>query len=253
MTENEYGTATIQNYLKNALKVFHDFCVENGIRYSLWDGSMIGAVRHKGFIPWDDDVDIIFDRKNYNKFLKACSQKQHEFRITKRLWIRRVEFDNNIWASMDGGVIDMLVFDNIPDSEFQYRIKVLLLKLLQGMMKDLKKIDIHRFSLFYRPLVIITALLGVPFSDAQKFRWYDRLSKWGNGRKTEYKGVFNEPFAYVGKIRYPNYNDKCLMMPFEDIQAMVYEKYDEYLTLTFGDYMTPPPQKERAAQHIVVE
>lgn len=54
----------------NLMKRIHDFCVQNDIRYFLWGGSLLGAIRHNGFIPWDDDIDIAMSRKDYEKFIK---------------------------------------------------------------------------------------------------------------------------------------------------------------------------------------
>lgn len=68
---NEYGLEEIQKELLDIMKIFHNFCEEKGIRYFLFGGSCLGAVRHKGFIPWDDDLDVCVDRRNYNK-LAAC-------------------------------------------------------------------------------------------------------------------------------------------------------------------------------------
>ena len=62
---NRYGTEEAQNELLDLMKTFHRFCEESDIRYSLYGGSCLGAVRHKGFIPWDDDLDICVDRQNY--------------------------------------------------------------------------------------------------------------------------------------------------------------------------------------------
>ena len=67
--ENKYGTLEIQKELLLLLQEVHNFCVSNDITYSIAYGSLLGAVRHKGFIPWDDDLDIMVDRENYKKIL----------------------------------------------------------------------------------------------------------------------------------------------------------------------------------------
>ena len=249
MIENEYGTMKIQEYLKGVLYTFHNFCVENDINYSVWDGTMLGAVRHKGFIPWDDDTDIILDRKNYEKLLSCYDNKTTAFNINDRLWIKRVELDDNPWSGCDGGVIDIFVFDNIPDSSIEYKNKVLLLKILQGMMKDLKQIHINNYKLLYRLPVLLTAVMGMPLKDKTKFQIYERISKWGNKKATKEKGVFNEPYEYIGRIHYRNDEDAYLIVPFEDIEVMILADYDDYLTRTYGDYMTLPPVEDRKAQH----
>lgn len=65
--ENKYGTLNAQKELLELLKEFHSFCIQNEIKYSLAYGSLLGAFRHKGFIPWDDDLDIMVDRENYER------------------------------------------------------------------------------------------------------------------------------------------------------------------------------------------
>ena len=61
----------LHNVLFEMLNVFDSFCRENNIEYSLAYGTLLGAVRHKGFIPWDDDLDVMMTRENYNKFLSS--------------------------------------------------------------------------------------------------------------------------------------------------------------------------------------
>ena len=69
--ENKYGTLAIQKELLVLLKEFHSFCKRNNIQYSLAYGSLLGAVRHKGLIPWHDDLDIMVDRDNYSVLRSA--------------------------------------------------------------------------------------------------------------------------------------------------------------------------------------
>ncbi len=67
--ENKYGTLEMQQYYIPIMEYIDGLCIKHGIKYTISDGSLIGAIRHKGFVPWDDDIDISFDRHNYNKFL----------------------------------------------------------------------------------------------------------------------------------------------------------------------------------------
>ena len=250
MDDNKYGTIEIQKYLKEVLLLFHNYCEKNGIYYSVWDGTMLGAIRHKGFIPWDDDIDVILDRYNYDKLLRCYEMDEPKFNINTKFWIRRIELPGNPWAPSDGGVIDVFVFDNIPNDPLKYKCKILLLKTLQGMMKEWKQINIKKYKRFYRPLVIITAMMGVPFSNDTKFKMYESVSKWGNKTKTREKGVFNEPYEYVGKIHYKNDEDSFILLPFEDIEVMVLADYDDYLRRTYGEYMKLPSEENRKAQHL---
>lgn len=87
---NQYGTEQIQDELLDLMKIFHNFCEKEGIQYFLYGGSCLGAVRHKGFIPWDDDLDICVDRINYNKLIKSF-QKCDELKMYKTIWIYRIQ------------------------------------------------------------------------------------------------------------------------------------------------------------------
>lgn len=248
MAEDRYGTAEIQAYLKDLLVSVHSFCVANGIEYSVWDGTLLGAIRHKGFIPWDDDVDIILDRENYRKFMRACEHGTPGFTISRRLWIKRIEAPNNRWQDSDGGVIDIFIFDSIPDNKLKKKAKKLFLKCLQGMMKE--RMDPRGKGIAYYPVIALTYAVGRLFSDSLKYRWYDAVSQWGNEAQTVYRGVYNEPFAYVGKVEYNNRHSRCLPMPFEDTTVMVLEDYDDCLKRTYGDYMSLPPEADRVPQHV---
>ena len=96
--DNKYGTLDIQKKLMSLMKVFHKFCVENDIKYSLDWGTLLGAIRHKGFIPWDDDLDVMMDRNNYNKLLRLIKTEEKLVFDNKNIltyWIGRVRLAND--------------------------------------------------------------------------------------------------------------------------------------------------------------
>ena len=92
-SNNEYGTYNVQKKLLILLERFHQFCVDNDIKYSLDWGSLLGAIRHKGFIPWDDDLDVMVDRTNYNKLVSLIVDNEDlelNFENPRAYWVGRV-------------------------------------------------------------------------------------------------------------------------------------------------------------------
>lgn len=91
-TQNQYGTKERQLDLLEMLREVDILLREAGIQYSLCGGTLLGAVREQGFIPWDDDVDIMVDRVNFNRLLAVFRSKENmEYVLNDVLWVRRIQ------------------------------------------------------------------------------------------------------------------------------------------------------------------
>ena len=147
---DKYGVRGRQLELLSMLKEVAAILEENEIKYSLCAGTLLGAVRRDGFIPWDDDVDIMVDRENYAKIIKLFEEKSSDlpFALNRILWLYRIQDKNDKSGSLKNPTIDVFVIDNCPDNSFVRKFKMLSIMMLQGMMKSDN--DYKKFSLFYK-------------------------------------------------------------------------------------------------------
>lgn len=242
-----YGTTEMQDRLLLMLKDFTAFCRKYHIRYSLCGGTLLGAVRHKGFIPWDDDLDIMVSRQEIKHLLK----KIHLFEgytIHRRLWVYRIQRADESGDEGSFPTIDVFVIDRCPDQDWLRKFKVLAIRLLQGMMHSHLELDGH--SAFEKLLLISTYLMGRLFPDAFLYRIYERVSRIGNKSRSRYVTAYNDLFKLI-PIRYDGrlMND-LVWMDFEDTKMPCTKYYDNYLTTQYGDYMTPPKKDDRVPIHM---
>lgn len=250
-TENEYGNLEKQQYLLPILVDIDTFCRDHSIKYSLSDGTLLGAIRHKGFIPWDDDIDITFDRENFNKFINAAAiDLPNEYEIIHDIWIRRISRKDNPGKNMfpPEGCIDLFIFDNVPDNKKKEKLQVFCLKLLQGMIKT--NVIYEGFSTRKKALLFITHEFGKIFPPETKKKWYDLVSQWENSKHTGKIARYNGSYKGIGKARYPSsIVDSYVEVSFEEKQFMAFRGWDKFLTNMYGDYMKVPEKQYRNSRH----
>lgn len=240
-TNNEYGTLEMQKQLLALLKSFHAFCEQNEIKYSLDWGTLLGAIRHKGFIPWDDDLDIMVNRENYQKLKNLIvGDDLLSFDITSpdTYWIPRVRLAHNDSNQLYPPTMDVLIMDNAPDGKLARQWRVVLAKVLQGMLKI--KPQFGKGSLLLRLAGLLVHWVGLLFRRETKLQWFNSISQKSNAIVTREITSYNEEYSCLGKY-YPNDLMKdMILVPFEDMQAYVVKDYHTCLVTQFGpDYMTP--------------
>ena len=243
------------------LDVVDDFCKKNKIKYWLDCGTLLGAVRHSGYIPWDDDIDIGMLRDDYNKFMNLFNQKNSRYKLLCNeldkdfLYpIGKVVDTNTILYEPDKKTglklnvnIDVFVYDNAPDDD----------KECTKMFKRRDKYGKLRFSMIYPDKYDHTSFkkrftrffLRVYFSFLPKNYYTKKIinnSKKNVDKTTSKVGNFTS----VAKACFDkNIFKKFINLEFEKKKYPVPIGYNEYLTNFYGDYMTLPPVEKRVGHH----
>ena len=234
-------------------------CEKNRIKYYLLGGSTIGAIRHKGFIPWDDDLDIIMDHENYNKFVKVCrEQLDHDkycFQEGIKDWplpFSKIRLRGTVVDEFEGyqvkngefGIwIDVFKFDNVSNNRFVALWQYFCAKLF--LCYTLSERTYKSATSKKKMMIFLSKILSINYLKRVCLYQVERL----NNRNTDYVGFF------YGRTKLKNaILKKCIYgnpvrVPFEDTFLPVQERVKEYLTITFGDYMKLPPEKERVGLH----
>lgn len=257
----------IQQLELAAMKEIDQICKKHQIKYSLSGGTLIGAIRHRGFIPWDDDIDVMMLREEYEKFKKVCKNE-----LDSRFFYQDTETDPEYLYLFDkirindtifgetflanhqihrGVYIDIFPLDNISDNSAArekqlkmftfyrngFQAKYLSLKARHGK----KKLMAYLANLMY---------LSWPTKKLQ-----DQATKWelAYQNKTT-KQVRCFPSEFFRTEVYDRADlEEVIEWDFEDTRFYVPKNYDKLLRLLYGDYMQLPPEEARKAKHDINE
>lgn len=241
-----YGLEQVHIELLEALLDFDRVCRENEIEYSLICGTLLGAVRHKGFIPWDDDVDVVMFRSEFERFCEAY-REQHGAKFVldiSQTWVPRVRKEKDAKT-----FVDIFILDSISENRFLASFKVFLLKALQGMMK--RNVDYSGFGLVQRILLWGTGILGkfIPFYI--KYNLYHRLAKGFMTGRGEQLHISNGAYALLAKTWPAEWFRSPVPCQFEGHSLKITGVADDVLSALYGtDYMQPPPEEQRIGVHL---
>ncbi len=268
----EMSLREIQLFSLEILKDVHSFCVKNGIHYSLCGGTLIGAVRHQGFIPWDDDIDINMPRADYDRFcriyrsdrFKLISPDDKESRITfSRVCDTVMTYRESFfspWTSIETGVwIDIFPMDGASDNFTRYRIESSIVSFFYDLSVSCRASheDFNsNMSLAYKSRLFLSKLLFIPHWRSYNLFMTKLLNRIVLRLITRYKFGETGHWTQLSCPVYPRKEyhvmtgfNEFMPMLFEDAELMVFKGFHEYLTDIFGDYMTPPPIEKRTRGH----
>ena len=250
------------------LKDFHAFCEENDIVYFMNSGTLLGAARHQGFIPWDDDIDVCMDVKNYKKFLKLAPSKFpreyfcQNYRTDHKVGIRWTRVRKNGTTSMErnmtgyeihyGVCMDVFVINGLRKTKLGKYLQAKASQLLTILLEKHfiaaagYEVSSHIQMLYqYIPeklrLLMCRILENIIRVDTERGEW-----------------------CYNTWFNYPSTGDECVMpsevfrpterikMKFEDGEFYAPQQYETYLELEYGDWKTIPPESERVTHGDII-
>lgn len=257
MTQTEH----LQSVILLIAKDIDKLCRANGIEYFLFGGSALGAKRHAGFIPWDDDLDIVLLPEYYDKFIELCKHNLDKSKYTlqeggvdwpehfskirlKGTHIKEVG-EMHYDAGMDGIYVDVFRVDYASNSKFGRAIQYFFGKLL--LAHNMNQKNYKADSISKKMVSILASSLNWKpmrrLAEKFYFKYNTRRTNW----VSDVMGRTRWHSAFVPRSIY----GKPVEIDFEDTKFFAHEDVDGYLKITFGDYMQLPPVEKRCGLHIL--
>lgn len=244
------------------LKIFINVCKQLDLKYYAVYGTALGAVRHKGFIPWDDDIDVAMPRADYEKFLKEapallpphlflqCRDSDTHYNLLhSKLRDSYTTFFEQGWKKRKGNqgiFIDIFPWDYFPTKGLKAKLFRLKKKFYQNIISFGSDINYwkhtgikNKTKAFLKPIINLfypdKHKIAIALDQTlRKLPTADLIGNQESSASSAYKTILFENVKEV---------------PFEDIMINVPQRFDEYLTACYGDYMQLPPKDEQQPRH----
>lgn len=245
----------------NMLDEVDRICKKYNLRYWLSSGTLLGAVRHKGFIPWDDDIDVEMPIKDYKKFCKIAQKEfgdkyfLQNYKTEKsynELW-SKIRANNTTSMPVDqaalnihwGVCIDVFPIVGTYENKFLFKLQQRLFGLNKTLLsKDFVEIAVKDYS----PSTAAKFLMNLPLTIKHFLCDINNLFLYKSFDKSEKSSIL---FKKLNPKRRTEFYTETVKLEFEGKAYNVPYQYDALLTALYGDYMTPPPVSERTGHEQV--
>lgn len=271
-----YDLAPIHEANLKILKEIDRICRKYRIQYFIDSGTLLGAVRHQGFIPWDDDADVAFTRDNYEKFAKVARKElprgmkllePHQlgggeafYDFTPRiLYMNSKTHEDGPEMQFYGGRlnhlhVDLFIQDELPEC----KVKAVCVKALHTLVYGLAmghryQLDYSRYKGIGRIAVKVLAAAGkkLPMKVIRRMQ-HGLAVRYNKGNsRLRYYSNYQPDYLYVTIEK--QWNDEIVELPFEDTVLMAPQNWDQVLRQIYGNYMELPPKEKRVPAHSAIE
>lgn len=244
-------------------------CKKHDIRHFAIAGTLLGAVRHGGAIPWDDDMDLGMLRADYDRFLRAaetelddtfflqnfCTDPGYGLNFSKLMLKNTVMIEKNAASNSacKGIYIDIFPLDSAPDdaaSRAKQNRKTYFLKRLFLAKQGYKVYESHetKKKIVYQAL----SMMAAPLTKQKIYSLLEDAICRYNALSTEKIVNIGGAYGYEKETLLRRWFDDTVELPFENTTISAPSGYREYLRYFYGDYMTPPPEDKRGDRHNIV-
>ena len=259
----------LQLELLTIMDEIHRVCEKNNIKYGLIAGSALGIVNYKGFIPWDDDIDIFMPREDYNKFIKTCNDKE----IDENYCLKSIERNNSKYpfakvvnnkiiiqskSSEDRNLwIDIFPIDGFPEDyetsvkqtkkiEFGKGLIYLHNTSFGDILKERKSIKNKIQKIILKPIAMVIPTKKISMAMikiATKYKYSE----------SKFVGGYIWGYGICERLEKEKFVSEAIKMEFEGNEFNVPKGYDLYLTSIYGEYMKLPPEDKRITHNILAK
>ena len=254
------GLEELRRIQLEILEDVHLFCRQNGIRYSLCGGTMLGAVRHQGYIPWDDDIDLMMPRPDYERFAatykssrnRLIDLRNHPACVELCLKVERndtVLKDLALGRTLWGINIDIFPIDGAPERAVEHCMQILSLRRRIARICPFYKVVESRKAVWFLKYVVKRILFPYPTSFLSLKQGVDRKAAACRMEESALSGVILGSYAEKELVPTAVF-ESFFPTPFEGKEYMAIEGYDTYLSAIYGNYMELPPEEKRVTHHL---
>ena len=251
----------------SVMKEIHKICTEQDIKYSLCGGTLLGAIRHGGFIPWDDDIDIMMPRPDYDRFVKYCQENETPFDLLSLETDERygylfakamakntkiIEENSNPNGIEMGVYVDIFPIDGLADTYEE------ALKEFKSSRFKREMLVAKNWTKYFRSKTRSWKYEPIRFAFFVASRFVSMKKLTAKLQNVFRKNSFDERL-YVAAI-FGSYREKEIIKKeyFDDYVALEFENekfnaivgYKEYMKSIYGDYMKLPPEEKRVSHHM---